>query len=69
MKISEFIDRLEELKRVAGEDIEVTVPEPDNEDRYETAAVELQHVVPHTVREGLWQGLEADNTHQIVVVW
>lgn len=69
MKINEFIERLEDLKVVAGGDAEVTVPIPANLDnRYEGALAELQWVRREPLSDTSWRSWPKDNTHQIVVV-
>jgi len=65
MLISEFINRLETLKGVAG-DVEVTVAEETGH-FFETAAAEIQHVVPH--KQYHWESLRGGNTHMVVSVF
>lgn len=67
MKISKFIKRLEKLRSVAGEDVEVAVPSRCNSDLHEIALAELQQVT-HTPLYQCWRSRAKDNTHQIIVV-
>lgn len=75
MRISKFIARLEELRAVAGADVEVAIPVPEDKSdynsavgiEYEMAAAELCNVGKTGPKR--WLNIGEDNTEQIVSVW
>ncbi len=70
MKISEVIARLQELRAVAGADVEVAV-EASN-DEYESAVLNLCNATPMERGASVlqkWVSLDSDNTEQIVTFW
>jgi len=71
MKISEFIERLEELRGVAGEDLEVAMNLTIiHGEGCVSANAEICNVVPlESIGRKRWKCLDEGNTEQIVVVW
>lgn len=66
MKISKLIERLEQLKAIAGEDVDVAVPIPDTQE-FEQAMAVLVDVVPINL-DDRWVCQKVGNTHQIIVI-
>ena len=69
MTVREFIDRLEELAKIAGDDAPVAVRVAEEEGRYETAVAELQTCGVSHVSGGWMTRSIGKNDTQIVVVW
>ena len=72
MNIDQMIERLQELREVAGTgDIPVVVPDGCEDDReFELAACQLQFVAPHNPEARTFrQPLDSGETSQVVAVF
>lgn len=76
MKISAFIERLEQLRAIAGDvEVGVTLTEEDNDPTFESATAQLSNVTPlpdemlvvPPVKR--WKCPDEGNTEQIVTVY
>lgn len=70
MTLKQFMDRLEELKKVVGtDDIEVVIQRIDT--RYEIAMPEIQNVMPPYKINGntLWVAADDGNTEQVISIF